>query len=128
MQSIAYRLESLELAHNRIARHESALPQSLIPLGRQVNETLQRVFDRWARFESGDAFDHQRDQLQHLSGGLRQQLNTLKTGQDQGPISDQLLADLYTMIGCVRGSIAAMANAQRVMNQINCQHWATTRF
>ena len=128
VQSIAYRLESLELAHQHLARHASEFPASLISLGRELGATLQRVFDRWASFDPGDAFQHDRDQLQRLSRDLQHQLDTLETEQDQVRPSDERLTDLYTLIGCVRGSVAAMANAQNAINQINWQQWATTRF
>ena len=43
-------------------------------------------------------------------------------------VSDQMLTDLYTMLGSVRGLSEAMGNAQSVMNQINWPQWTATRF
>ena len=102
--------------------------RSLVPLGEQMSETLQRVFERWASFESGDQFERERGSLQHVSRNLQQQLQTLESVGNREPISDQALADLYTMLGSARGLIEAMANAQAVFSQINWHQWATPRF
>jgi hypothetical protein len=59
IQSISYRLQALEICYDQIARHSSELPESLIPLRKQVRETTQRVFERWAKLEQGDAFEEQ---------------------------------------------------------------------
>ena len=56
------------------------------------------------------------------------QMDILQTKPGRSPANDQLLTDLYTLIGCVRGSIAAMANAQDVINQINWRQWTMPRF
>jgi hypothetical protein len=128
LQSIAYRLESLELAHDRIARHSSELPEPFVRAGTQVRHTMQGIFERWARLEPGDVFEQQRVSLEHLSRELDQQFDDLESGRDRDLTSDQDLTSLYTMLGSVRGLIDAMANAQIVINQINWQQWATVRF
>jgi len=128
VQSIAYRLESLELAHVRLAEHSSDLPASLDLLRYQVSETLQRVFDCWASFEPGDAFAEQRGTLERLMRDLQQRVNNLETAEDRLLVGDRVLTDLYTMLGSVRGLIAAMGNAQGIINQINWPQWATARF
>ena len=84
--------------------------------------------DRWAKCEPGDAFQSQRVPLQRLSRELQDQIDFLQAEPDGTSADDQRLADLYTLIGCVRGAIASMANAQGVINQINWQEWATPRF
>ncbi len=53
-------------------------------------------------------------------------LTRLTPGQHE--FDDSFLADLYAMIGTVRGLVEAMANTQVVINQINWQQWATPRF
>ena len=127
-QSIAYRLQSVEIAHERIARQSSEFPEPLVPLRSQVGETVQCVFDRWSSLARGDAFQQQRGSLEHLSRDLHQQLDALEVGRDPDSISDHVLTDLYTMLGCVRGLFDAMANAQGVINQINWTQWTTGRF
>jgi deoxyadenosine/deoxycytidine kinase len=111
MQSITFRLQSLEIAHERLFRHSPELPESFIPLSGQVKELLQRVFERWASLEPSDEFEQQRNALQHLSRDLEQQFDVLETGQDSNRINDQRLADLYTMTGSVRGLIDALLPA-----------------
>ncbi len=128
VQSIVYRLQSLEIAHNRIARHFSKIPETFVPLRSQMRVLLQRLFERWASFDSGDEFEQLRGSLQHLSRDLEQQFDALETGRDREPISDQVRTDLYTLLGTVRGLVEAMANAPDTINQINWRQWATTRF
>jgi hypothetical protein len=128
MQGISNRLQSLELALKKVQCHSSQLPQSLITLGGQSLGVLQRVFERWAAFEPVIEVDEERSELQHLSQNLEHQLDALQAGQDETPISDQMLTDLYTMIGTVRGLIDVMSRAQGAIEQINWQQWATARF
>ena len=128
VQSIAYRLQSIEIAHDRIARQSSEFPESLVPLRGRAWESVQLVFERWAAFEPDDAFEQQRGSLQDLSHDLQQQLDALESSGDGDSISDSLLTDLYTMLGSVKGLIEAMANAQSIINQINWAQWATPRF
>ena len=66
--------------------------------------------------------------MRQLANDLERQFDVLETNQDQVDNPDELLTDLYATIGCVRGLIDAMSNAQRVINQINWQQWATPRF
>ena len=56
---------------------------------------------------------------------LEGQFDALETRQGSG---DQVLTDLYTLLGSTRGLIEAMADAQSSINQINWQQWATARF
>jgi hypothetical protein len=127
VQSIAYRLQSVEIAHDRITRELSEFPEGLVPFGSQVRESVQRVFEQWASFESGDVFDQERGSLQQLSRELHQQLDVLSSDRDRVPISDRALGDLYTLLGTVRGLISAMANAQAAISQINWHAWTATR-
>ena len=128
VQSIAYRLQSIEIVHDRIARQSSEFPESLVPLRGRVGQSVQLVFERWAAFEPDDAFEQQRGSLQDLSHDLQQQLDALETDRDRDPISDSVLTDLYTMLGSVKGLIESMTNTQDIINQINWHAWATPRF
>jgi len=127
LQSITYRLESLEITHSRIASQSTQVPESFARLGRQVCETLQRVFERWASLEPDDEFETKRS-LQQLSQDIQQQLDDLTTERDGDRVSDQVLTDLYTMLGSVRGLNEAVGKAQSVIHQINWPQWTTTRF
>jgi hypothetical protein len=128
MQSIIHRLQSLEIAHDRIARHSSESPEAFVLAGRRALGTLQCVFESWTSVEPGNALEQQRESLQGLSREMQRQFDTLEIGRDQDRISDQMLADLYTMLGSIRGLIESMAKTQSVITQINWQQWATPRF
>jgi uncharacterized membrane protein YccC len=128
LQSVAYRLESLEITQRRIASQSTQVPKSFARLGRQVCETQQRVFERWAGLDPDDEFEKQRVLLQQLSQKIQQQLDDLTSDRDRDQVSDQVLTDLCTMLGSLRGLNEAVRNAQRAMNQINWPQWATARF
>jgi hypothetical protein len=128
LQSIAYRLQSLEIAHDRLAPQSSKFADSIVSLGTRVRELLRRVFERWACFDPGDAFEQHRASLAHLSHDLGQQFDSLESSSGRDSLSDRTMSDLYTMLGSVRGLIEAMANAQVAINQVNWQQWATPRF
>ena len=66
--------------------------------------------------------------LQQLSQDIQQQLDDLTTERDRDRVSDQVLTDLYTMLGSVRGLNEAVGKAQSVIHQINWPQWTTTRF
>ena len=59
---------------------------------------------------------------------LQSQLETLEKGGDRNPIGDRMLADIYTLLGSVRGLIEALAKAEDVFSQINWRQWTTVRF
>ena len=70
-----------------------------------------------------------RSRLQErLMRDLQQRVNNLDTAEDRLLVGDRVLTDLFTMLGSVRGLIAAMGNAQGIINQINWQQWAAARF
>jgi uncharacterized membrane protein YccC len=128
LQSIAYRLRSLEIAHDRLAPQSSEFADPILSVGTRVRELLRRVFERWACFDPGDAFEQHRVSLEDLSHDLGQQFDSLESSSGRDSLSDRTLSDLYTILGSVRGLIEATANAQLAINQINWQQWATPRF
>ncbi|MGI9265041.1 MAG: hypothetical protein ACR2QU_08920, partial [Gammaproteobacteria bacterium] len=128
IQSVAYRLQSLDQARAGLNRDDLAISTSLVGVRRQLSEILQQVFESWARLEPGDAFEEQRTSLQQLSGDLQQELDALATDEDRQSIGEALRADLYAVLGCVRGLTEAMADTQTVINQINWPQWSATRF
>ena len=124
LQSVAYRLQSLEIAYRRLTLHSFEFSDSFMHLTRRVEETIQTAFDRWAHLERFEEVEHQA--LQRLSRDVEQQFADMATSTELN--SDSLKTDLYTMLGSARGLIEAMASAQGAMNQINWQQWATPRF
>ncbi len=128
IQGISYRLQSLEIAHKRLSRHCPQLPESFITLGSQLRGLLQPVFRSWAAFKPGDELARKRSELQHLSHDLKRQFDVLELDRDGTPIGDEMVTELYTMMGTIRGLLDAMASAQVAINQINWQQFATARF
>jgi hypothetical protein len=128
LQSIAYRLQAMEIAYDRVASRIADFPQPVATLGKQLCGALQTVFEHWASRAPGDAFEQQRSLLQQRSQQLEQQFDALPAGQDHDGDRDALFAAVYTILGSLRGLIDSMAHAQNVINQINWQQWATARF
>ncbi len=128
LQSIVFRLEALELAHDRVARNSPDLIESLSPLGNQLRERLELVFESWSRFELTDALEVERSNLQKISRELEQRLDARgKMGERHIP-DDRVFQDFYALLGSVRGLIETLVEAQDAMRQINWDQWAAARF
>jgi DNA-binding transcriptional MerR regulator len=128
LQSITFRLQSLEIAHNRVLTHSPDLMKSLNPLRKQLRERLQRVFDRWAHFERADALGDERATLLEISRDLEKKFDTLTFNKDKVRTEDRMLRNVYSLLGTLKGLIEAMADTQEVINQINWDQWAEERF
>jgi hypothetical protein len=128
VQGIAYRLQALEIARDRIVDRATDVPEPFATFVDKARKMLQHVFEHWENLEPGDAFEPLRSSLQRSFHDLQQQLDSLTTDHDPASVGDGVLADLYTMLGSVRGLIDAMANTQTVINQINWRQWAVARF
>jgi uncharacterized membrane protein YccC len=126
LQSITFRLQSLEIAHNRVLTHSPDLMKSLNPLRKQLRERLQRVFDSWARFEVTDALGDERATLLEISRDLEKRLDALD--YNKARTEDRMLRNVYSLLGALKGLIEAMADIQEVINQINWDQWARARF
>jgi len=128
LQSISFRLQALEIAHDRVVTHCPDLMTSLSPLGKPLREQLQRVFARWARFERADALGDERAILQQISRDLEKRLDTLDHDKDEVRAEDRMIKNFYALLGSVRSLIEAMADMQSVISQINWDQWAKARF
>lgn len=128
MQSITYRLQSAEIAHRQLTRHAAELPASLFPLVRQAQRFLQSTFTGWSNLESGIDFAQQRDQLHSLSEEFVIRFAELDRSGNQNQIDDQILADLYSLMGTIRGLVDATGRMQTTISQINWSQWAAVRF
>lgn len=128
LESIANRVQSLEIANRRISSHASELPESFLSSATQMQKVLQSVFTQWERLEPDNTIEQQISDLKQIAHDMQQRFNDLRTISGQHDRDDRLLADLYAMLGSVRGLIEAMANTQVVINQINWQQWAAPRF
>jgi hypothetical protein len=116
LQSISNRLQALDAAHLRFAESAAQLPESFTLVTAGVQESLQAVFERWARLEPGDEMEHRQSELQQLARDLERQFDVLTTNQSQIELDDRLLGDFYFMIGTIRGLVDAMTNTQIVIN------------
>ncbi len=127
LHGISNRLQALEAAHQRF-RDDSQLAEITRFIPSELRESLINVFARWARLEPGDAMAEQQAQLQRLARDLEKQLDILESRRSQRKFDDRFLKDVYALIGTVRGLVDSMTNAQLVINQLNWQQWATSRF
>ena len=128
LQSITFRLQSLEIAYDRAALHSPDLMESFSPLGRKLRERLQHVFTGWARFERVDALGDERANLQQISRDLEKRLDTLAYNKDGVGEEDRMISNFYALLGSLRGLIEAMAETQGAISQINWGQWAEERF
>jgi uncharacterized membrane protein YccC len=128
MQSIANRLQSIEVAVDRFEREAPELREVLAPLSAQVRETVEGIFRGWTRPQSWHLPGADARAFDQASRDLAIQLDTLQANSAQGHLSDPALKQLYTIIGSVRGLIEAMFSTQNVLQQIDWQQLGAARF
>jgi hypothetical protein len=128
VQSLVYRLQSLENSVDRCAEDSKEFPEQFGHIGRRLGDTLRGVFERWASLDlrnEGELVSHE---LQDLSRDLKQQFEALDTGPRQVTFSHQLPMKLYTVLGSARGLVQAMSETRNAMGEINWQQFAAARF
>jgi len=128
LQSITFRLWTLEIAYDRAALHSPDLMESFSPLGKHLRERLQRVFRSWGRFERADVLGDERATLQEISRNLEKRLDTLAYNKDGVSDDDRMISNFYALLGSLRSLIMAMADTQGAISQINWDQWARARF
>jgi hypothetical protein len=128
MQSIAFRLQALDIAYMRLVSRSPDRIELFGPLGQQLLEGLQRIFVAWAGFRKIDALEDERAALQQIARELEQRLDARDSSGQSAPRDDQESEDLYLVLGCLRGLIGAMQDTQRSIQQINWGQWAEARF
>lgn len=128
MQSIAFRLEALDIAYMRLVSRSPERIELFGPLGQRLLEGLQRIFAAWAGFTKIDALNDERAALQQIARELEQRLDARDPSGRSAPRDDQESEDLYSLLGCLRGLIGAMQETQRSIQQINWAQWAEARF
>ena len=121
LQGITLRLQALELAQDRVARHAGTWGEQLVALGAQLRERVQGVFETWSRLEPVDEA-YEGTAVRELARGLETQLDRASH------LDDDVLADLYTVLGCARGLVEAVAETQAAMRPIDWDRLAEARF
>ena len=123
LQSISFRLQTVELAHDRAVTHFPDLMENLSPLRKNLRERVQRVFGSWARFEKTDVLGDEQSTLEQMSRDLEKRLDAIDS-----PMEDGMIRDFYTLLGALKGLIEVMAETREIISQINWEQWATERF
>jgi len=128
LQSIGYRLQALEMAHQHALEHRLDRVEPLGRLGAEFRERLQDVFEHWSRGEKVEALDEERVALHQIGQDLNQHLDELGRTAEHTEAETRAARDLYVLLGCLRGLVAAVARTQEVLKTINWRQWAATRF
>lgn len=128
IQSIADRLQSLEIVVNRSTSGLQDHCQRLAPFGQEPLKTLQDVFQSWSAPEADPDITRHLHSLKHASADLRSALNEVAAKPRQEQLSDSQMYDLYVVVGSIRGLIDSMINTQYAMQDIDWQQLAMPRF
>lgn len=128
LQSIAFRMQALEIAHQQLRPHPSERQNPLGPLGDQLREGLQQVFEKWSRCENAEALEEEKRALEQISKDLDHHLGAgmQKHGQDQR--ADETSQDLYALLGSLRGLVRTIAQTQKTLKTFNWSQWTVARF
>jgi hypothetical protein len=127
IQSVAIRMQALEIAHQRVLRHRFERAEPLGELGAQLRERLHHVFEQWSRGRNAEALDQERVSLEQIWKDLEQHLESKgQAGPKQA--SNEASRDLYSLLGTLRGLVRAMARTQDAVQTINWRQWDAARF
>ena len=127
-QDIAFRLQALEFAYSRLATHSCTIPDSIKPVIYQILGLLKSVFEHWGDFEPVDQFEGQLTEVSCLNQQIEQRFNELLNESGQSQTGDSIDAELYAIVGTIRGLKESMASVQVVINEINWSQWSRVRF
>ena len=100
----------------------------MLALDTELRKTIQEVFGHWANRDRFDAFAQQREKLMRLLQELEQHVERLTNDNLQPAAPDQAVVGFFAITGAVRGLVAAMANAQTAIKQIDWPQWSAARF
>jgi uncharacterized membrane protein YccC len=128
LQSIRYRMQSLETAWEKANSESPELMQALAPLSEKWRQRVQDIFERWARLERADTLIGEWSTRADLSHELEQQLAELEQGKRPDDIDDHALQNLYAVMGSTQSLLDAMKELGDSMKQINWNQWAVARF
>ena len=128
VQSIVLRLQSLEITQERIEHRGGEAPESLVVAGKQIRETLERLFQRWSRFETGETIEDPDQMLRGVSLHLKQAINSLTSNEHRERSSESEAVDLHTVLGNLRGLLESMADTQLAINRIDWAKLSISRF
>ena len=128
LQSIRFRLQSLETTYDKAESESPELMQALAPLNRKWRQRVQGIFERWARLERADTLLEEWITRTDLSHELEQQLAELERGKRPDDIDNHALQNLYAVMGSIQSLLDAMKELGDSMKQINWNQWAVARF
>jgi len=119
LQSIRFRLQSLEASYDKAAKESPELMQSLAPVNDKWRQRVQSVFRKWARLEEADTLIEEWTSEASLSREMEQQLGELKQGESADGIDDRDLQNLYAVMGSTQSLLEAMKELGNSMKRIN---------
>ena len=128
LQSIRFRLQSLEASYDKAANESPELMQALAPLSEKWRQRVQSVFEQWAHLDKMDTLIDEWSTESSLSHELERQLGELKQGKSADSIDDRALQNLYACMGSTQSLLEAMKELGDSMQRINWNQWAVARF
>lgn len=128
LQQLIFRLQSLELAFDRVSDIYPDLPEEINPLKKDLRQSVARIFKSLVRFQQADTLPDQRAALQKIAEYLEAQLDAHEKDV-ASPLSDNHVSEaLYALLGSVRGLLQTMVTTSEAVSQINWDRWAVSRF
>jgi len=128
LQSIRFRLQSLDAVYNKAVRESPELMQSLAQVNDKWRKRVQRVFRKWARLEKTGTLIMEWTGEANLSQEVEQQLVKLKQEKSTNDIDDRALKNLYAVMGSTQSLLDAIEKLDDSMQRINWDQWAVARF
>jgi uncharacterized membrane protein YccC len=128
LQSIRWRLQSLELTYDRAARESPELMQAIAPLNEKWRTHVQDWLRKWARLVTAGGAGKDTAVPIDVSMPLMQQLDDLRETSGMEGLDDRALQHLYAVMGSTQSLLEALRRLGESMQQINWHQWSAARF
>ena len=126
LQSLRWRLQTLEITYDRAAEESPELLRTIAPLNAAWRQHVRDTLNRWSRLKP--VTDSEATKEAAYGTRLAQQLEELHASSHLDALDDTALRHLYTVMGSTQSLLESVRMLGENMRQINWHQWSTERF
>ncbi|WP_428353961.1 FUSC family protein [Methyloprofundus sp.] len=128
IESVSARLRMVKVLIEKITVNTSFIDPATTPLGVELPQQLQRVFERWAMAtKSAVVSGEERGEINKLYNKLEERIDMYYAQAGSPAYSEQMGTDLIALLGGVHGLLDAMAETDSVIHEIHWSQWVEAR-
>ena len=128
IESVSARLHMVSTLIEKITVNTSSIQPATTPIGVELPQQLQRVFERWAMTtKSAVVSEEERGEIIKLYNELEKRIEIYYAQAGSPTYSEQMGSDLIALLGGMRGLLDAMAETDGVIHEIHWSQWVEAR-